>query len=166
MSSVGVVNEQLQLSNRVREFCTRHYMPSPSLPDGSKNPLDFPAMRAEALSATECMVSIARVFKALETYHYSYIAPVVVDLSFGLSENAFWKQHGATLIPTYKNALRATCSAIMLKHNNPNPSLVDITETQKYQWHGLFVTSYDCLYGIVKSMEMGPAMLQELRSIL
>lgn len=142
-------------------------MPEKLLPDGSKNPNDHPAMRAEAISGVECMVSLARVFKALETHHYSYIAPVIVDLSFGLADNAFWKQHGATLVPVYKNALRATVSSMTLRMNkNATPEMTEIADIQKTIWHGIFVTAYDCLYGVIKSIDIAPAMLQELKRIL
>src|SRR5580765_3405405 len=159
--------DALKYTESIRELCLRHYVPSKTLADGKPNPKDHPIMRSEAISAASCMVSIARVFKLLEVGEPSFMLAVVIDLSFGLSENQFWKQHSDVLVPSYKSALHAYISALSLRADKVKSVEKDaIAEVQSKQWYNLFLVAYDCLYGMVETVGVSPLLLQELSRIV
>jgi len=161
-----MIDAQLEFSNQVRTLSLRHFMPTKTLPDGKSNPEDHPAMRAEAIHAASCMVSLARIFKAIETYDPSYILPVIVDLSFGLAENPFWKQHSGVLVPIYKSCLHASVTARLLRvMPNKTEQQTGIQLRQEKQWYSIFVTAYDCLYGASKSFDISTLLIQELEHL-
>lgn len=160
---MSIIGDQLEYSNKVRELCIRYFVPPKTLPDGSNNPENHPALRAEAVSGASCMVSLARIFKVVNSFDPTLILPVVIDLSFGLAENAFWKQHSGILVPVYKTALHAAISAKMLevdKHKTLEKEA--LRARQSKEWHNLFIVAYDCLYGVVKTMGQSTAFLQEI----
>lgn len=159
--------DALAYGEKVRELCLRVFTPDKKLKDGTVNPDYSPAMVSEAVSGAACMVAVARIFKALETGHPSFIPIIITDLSFGLAENQFWKQHGQTLVPVFKNALHAYFSAIALEADKATSSEKrEIAEIQKRQWHSLFFVAYDCLYGISNAILAAPGFIQELVLIL
>lgn len=161
---MSMIGDQLEFSNKVRELCARYYTPVKTLSDGKPNTSeDHPAMRAEAMSGTNCMVSLARIFKCIETFDPTLVLPVIIDLSFGLTENAFWEQHAKVLVPVYKTALHAAISAKLLeidKHKTPEKEALRLRQSK--EWHNLFIVAYDCLYGVVKTMNISTAFLQEI----
>jgi len=159
-----MIGDQLAYSNKVRELCTRYFTPVKTLPDGKPNVSeDHPAFRAEATSAASCMVSVARIFKVIETFDPTLVLPVIIDLSFGLTENAFWKEHSGVLVPVYKSALHSAISAKLLEvdqHKTPEKEALRLRQSK--EWHSLFIVAHDCLYGIVKTMNQSTAFLQEI----
>ncbi len=164
---MGDIVDQIAFANKIREFCHRCYLPAKELPSGERNPLDHPSMRAEALAASECMVSLSRVFRALETFDRSFIAPLIVDLSFGLAENQFWKQHNTIFVTSYRNCLLAFMNGRALSMDKHQTSEKErYAKEQMTQWHNLFIIAFDCLYGITRTIDMSPAILQEIRVIL
>jgi len=158
-----MIGDQLAYSNKVRELCMRYFMPAKTLPDGTRNNDDHPGLRAEATSAASCMVSLARIFKVIETFDPTLVLPVIIDLSFGLTENAFWKQHSGVLVPVYKSALHSAISSKLLEvdqHKTPEKEALRLRQSK--EWHNLFIVAFDCLYGIVKAMNESTAFLQEI----
>lgn len=161
------INEQIGYSNRVRDVATRYFMP-PEKVDGKPNPLAAnPGFKAEAIAAIECMVSVARIFRVLETSDPSFIMSVVLDLSFGLSENYFWKTYGAVLTPVYKNSIHAFVTGRMLEIDmHKSDEKQSIEQRQKRQWLNMFIVSLDCLYGFGRASNISTTMIQELESII
>jgi hypothetical protein len=154
-------------TENIRELCMRYYLPKKTLPDGKPNPSDHPSMRAEAISAASCMVSIARIFKMLETGEPAFIINVVVDLSFGLSENQFWKQHTDVLVPAFKSALGVYLGAVALSTTNEiSVEKNSLVATQKRQWHSIFLTAYDCLYGLAETVAVAPIFSQDIVKVV
>lgn len=153
-----------EFCSRVRDVLARHYIPTEKLPDGKLNPDYTPPMRAEALSAVLCGVSIARIFKLIDTGEPTMVLPAIVDLSFGLQENRFWKQHSAVIVPIYKHCLSAKIMTMVNRQNGG----VQGTEAENLgdTWKHLFVSLYDCLYGIVKSTENSLLLTQEILRVL
>ena len=150
---------QLEYTNKVRELCFRLFMPPKKLSDGSINPEDHPALRAEVIHASNCMTSLARIFKAIDTQHSSFYTAIIVDLSFGLSENPFWKQHSGVLVPVYKSVLHAAITAKVIEMQDPNSPLHRKLSTQ---WYSLFLIAFDCLYGAARTLENSFLIMQEL----
>lgn len=153
----------LEFSAGIRDVLMRHYMPPEKLPDGKPNPDHNPIMRSEALAAIACAISMARVFKLMDTGESTMVLPTIVDLSFGLQENRFWKQHSAILVPIYKHCLSAKLLAMVNKQNG-----IVNTEVDKLGdcWKHIFVSIYDCLYGIIKSTENSSLITSEVLRVI
>ncbi len=151
----------LEFSSKIREVLTRHYMPAEKLPDGRPNPDCNPVMQTEAKSAISCMISLAKVFKLLESKEHTFILPVIVDLSFGLEENLFWKQYKAMLIPVFKNALHGKLLSMVSQGHGRA-----VFDQQDKSWHNLFLLGYDCLHGIMRTTEVSPVLMHDLSSVL
>lgn len=161
------MSEQIAFSNKVRELCTRYYTPAKTLSNGEKNPLDYPGMKGEVTAAVECMVSVARVFKSLDNCSPGYLMPVIIDLTFGLNENSFWKQHTAILVPVFKSAIHAKITSKLIDLDQyKTPTKENIKERQAKQWYNLFIIAFDCMYGSAKTIEISSAILQEIESIM
>lgn len=157
------VNEHIEYSNKIREICLRYYMPQKKLANGQDNPEYHPTLVAEATYGAECMVSIANVFRVLETNHPAFILPVIVDLSFGLSENQFWKQHGNILVPLYKSALHSAISSRVLAIQfERSPEQEELMIRQRKQWYSIVLMGFDCIHGVIKAMNVNSALTQEL----
>lgn len=162
---MSTVQEQLQYNGKVQEICQGYFTPAKTLPDGSPNPSDNPAMRAEAASAITCMTVLANIFKGIETGSAVYTIPAIIATSFGLSENQFWKQYSATFVPVFKSALHATLVANIMKLNGV-PINDPVYIAQRTQWHSLFILAYDCIYGMAKAMEVSIVLLQDVSKAL
>jgi hypothetical protein len=155
--------DAFKYADGIRALCSRYYIPNKTLSDGKPNPDDHPTMRSEALHAVNCMVSVSRIFKLLETFDAGLVMLTVVDLSFGLSENRFWEQHKATLIPTFKSALHAYLGAVALSANGQlTAEQEELVNVQKRQWHSLFLVAYDCLYGVSNTILVAPIFAQDI----
>lgn len=153
----------LEFTTKVRDVLMRHYVPTEKLPDGKPNPDYNPPARLEALSAVACAISMARIFKLIESGDSTMMLPVIIDLSFGLQENRFWKLHSATIVPIYKHCLSAKLLTMVNKQNGvQNVESESLGET----WKHLFISIYDCLYGIMKTTENSALIMQEISRVL
>lgn len=153
----------LDFEARLRDTLNQLYMPPEKLPNGERNPDNHPAIRADAMSAVNCMISICRVFRLLDGSDSSNVVPVVADLSFGLQENSFWKQHSATIIPIYKAMLHTKLTAMVMKQNGVPESIYGV---MRDAWKILFVIVYDSIYGILKAMGKSMEIMQEVERVL
>jgi len=159
--------EAMKYAEQVREICLRYYMPPKTLPNGERNLDDHPALRADALLAANCMVSLARIFKALQTPSLDLFYMALADISWGLLENRFWTEHNATLVPAYKSAFFALMSAKTLRADQDKSELKEALRTRlEKQWHSLFIIAMDKVLGPFKTIDLSTAMLQELETIL
>lgn len=152
----------LEFTTRIKDVLMRHYVPAEKLPNGSPNPENTPPMRIEALSAVACAISMARVFKLLETGESSMVIPAIVDLSFGLQENRFWKAHSATIVPIYKHCLSAKLLAMVNKYNGQSVEVEKLGDS----WRHIFISIYDCLYGLIKTTENSALIMQEISKVI
>ena len=158
--------EAMKYAEQVREICLRYYMPPKTLPNGERNPDDHPALRAEAVLAASCMVSLARIFKALKYPSAEMFVFAIADISWGLLENKFWAQHNAILVPAYKAAFFAYLSSRTLAADQNKTEEKEILRSRlEKQWLSLFITAMDCVLGTYKTIEFSTAMLQELENI-
>lgn len=162
---MSTIQEQLQYTGKVQEICQRYFVPPKTLPDGSPNPSDNPAMRAEAASAVTCMTILANIFKGVESGSAVYTIPAIIGTSFGLGENQFWKQYSVVFVPVFKSALHATLVAGIMKANGA-PESDTVYVSQRTQWHSLFILAYDSMYGMTKAMEVSIALLQDVSKAL
>lgn len=153
----------LEFTSKLRSVLERHYMPPEKLPDGKLNPDCNPPMKAEAILAISCAVSIARIFRLIDTYESTLVIPVITDLSFGLNENRFWKDRGATIVPVFKHCLHAKLLEKITKQQNASSQVYD---TLGASWKNIFVLIYDCLYGVMKATENASVLLHDVNMVL
>ncbi len=160
------VMDYLSYTNKVREVCTRYFTPQKKLPNGQDNPEYHPGLLSDVRFAVEVVVSLASVFRALQTNNPDYMLNVVLSLSFGLTDNSFWQKFGVALVPVYKSALLGAGQAMVLRGiADPTEEQKELCSRQEKQWLNIPVMAYDCLYGTLSAAAVSPAMMQELDRI-
>ena len=158
----------LEFANRVRQIATLYLMPEEIV--GETHPgrmAQNSALKSEALHGIECVVSIACIFKAMDTAFKPLVIQAITDLVFGLEKNLFWKQYSPTLIPVVQMGVNGYMTYMRLElDQEKTPQKRVLAEQQRRLWLQIFPSAVGCMYGPPRMLANSHAILQEVEVLI
>ena len=149
-----------QLNEQLRELIVRYA--------GPKDKKDeTPIVQHELIHCVDSMLTVAAIFKSLETCHPGFVFVAIQSLLWGLPRNLFWKQHSETLLPLINSGFNSYLTYLRLKGDmHVTPEKTELAEQQRRVWISIFPACVGCMWGGQRMLDESPAMLQELYRIL